>query len=255
MRRPPTLWIGVIALGSALLVGSTIALFVVPSSGDRTAHAGTPGSSGSGGGTDLLGTGGPTGSASASASASASPSAGPSLTPTKGAMAPPVFAHPGVLMDRAQLDFMRSKVLAGATPWASAYNQMKSSAYGSLARNPTPRASVDCGSHSVPDNGCSDERQDAIAAYADALIWYVTKDSRYAQESIKIMDAWSATLKTHTNSNTPLQTGWAGAGWSRAAELIRWTYPGGWPNVARFAGMLRSVYLPVLINGSGANGN
>ena len=255
MRRPPTLWIGVIALGSALLVGSTIALFVVPSSGDRTAHAGTPGSSGSGGGTDLLGTGGPTGSASASASASASPSAGPSLTPTKGAMAPPVFAHPGVLMDRAQLDFMRSKVLAGASPWASAYNEMKSSQYGSLTRTPTPRASVDCGSHSVPDNGCSDERQDAIAAYADALIWYVSKDTRYAAESMKIMDAWSATLTTHTNSNTPLQTGWAGAGWSRAAELIKWTYPGGWPGAARFATLLRTVYLPVLANGSGANGN
>src|SRR5262249_7237448 len=154
------------------------------------------------------------GSASASASASAStpPS---SIAPTKGAGAPPVFAHPGVLVSRPELDFMRSKVLSGAQPWTSAYNQMKSSAYGSLTRNPAPRASVDCGSHSVPDNGCSDERQDALAAYADALTWYVTKDSRYATEAIKIMDAWSATLKTHTNSNTPLQTGWAGAGWAR----------------------------------------
>src|SRR5437763_2330208 len=46
-----------------------------------------------------------------------------------------------------------------------------------------------------------------------------------------------------------------GAGWARAAELIRSTYPGGWPNADRFATLLRTVYLPVLSAGSGANGN
>jgi hypothetical protein len=132
---------------------------------------------------------------------------------------------------------------------------MKSSPSAALSRNPAPHEDVDCGSRSVPDIGCSAERQDALAAYADALVWYVSKDSRYAAEAIKLMDAWSATLKTHTNSNTPLQTGWAGSGWGRAAELIKWTYPGGWPNAGRFATLLRTVYLPLLIDGSGANGN
>ena len=68
------------------------------------------------------------------------------------------------------------------------------------------------------------------------------------------MDAWSATLKSHTNSNAPLQTGWAGSVWPRAAEIIKYTYSG-WPGSARFATMLRDVYLPVVIAGSGNNGN
>ena len=31
--------------------------------------------------------------------------------------APAAFVHPGVLVSRAQLDFVRSKVNAGAQPW------------------------------------------------------------------------------------------------------------------------------------------
>jgi hypothetical protein len=165
------------------------------------------------------------------------------------------FHHPGVLVSLAQLDLMRSKVQAGAQPWKSAFDRMRTSRYASLTRTPKPRATVECGPHSNPNFGCSDEREDALAAYSDALVWYVTRDSRYATKAIQLMDAWSAVLKTHTNSNAPLQTGWAGAGWSRAAELMRYAYPGGWPNAGRFATMLRTVYLSVLSKGSGANGN
>ena len=156
-----------------------------------------------------------------------------------------------MLVGGTQLDFVRAKLAAGAQPWKAAFDQLRSSA--SLSRAPAPRADVDCGSHSVPDNGCSAEREDALAAYGDALVWYLTRDARYAAAAIRLMDAWSATLQTHSNSNAPLQTGWAGAGWSRAAELVKSTTA--WPNAPRFAAMLRSAYLPVLLQGSGANGN
>jgi hypothetical protein len=176
-------------------------------------------------------------------------------THTAAKPAPAAFAHPGVLVSRAGLDLVRTRIQAGTQPWTSAFNQMRGSAYASLSRTPKPRATVECGSHSNPNFGCSDERTDALAAYADALVWYVTRDDRYAVKAIQLMDAWSATIKQHTNSNAPLQTGWSGVGWAQAAELIRYTYPRGWPNAGRFATMLRTVYLPVLINGSGANGN
>ncbi|WP_433893847.1 alginate lyase family protein [Streptomyces sp. CA-111067] len=169
--------------------------------------------------------------------------------------APATFVHPGVVLDTAQLDFMRSKVQAGAEPWKSAYNQMMGSSYASLSRTPKPRATVECGSYSNPNYGCTDEREDAIAAYTDALAWYVTRDARYAQKSIALMDAWSATITSHTNSNAPLQTGWAGSSWPKAAEIIKYTYTGGWANSGRFATMLRNVYLPEIINGSNSNGN
>ncbi|NML51710.1 hypothetical protein HHL19_22385 [Streptomyces sp. R302] len=169
--------------------------------------------------------------------------------------APAVFAHPGVTVSQGQLDFARSKVLAGAQPWKSAYDQMMASKYADLNRTPKPRAVVECGSYSNPNYGCTDEREDAIAAYTNALAWYISRDARYARKSIQLMDAWSAVITDHTNSNAPLQTGWAGSSWPKAAEIIKYTYTGGWPNSGRFATMLRDVHLPEVINGSHSNGN
>ncbi len=169
--------------------------------------------------------------------------------------APTTFTHPGVLVSRAQLDFVRGRVNANAQPWRDAYNQMTGSRYASLIRTPRPRAVVECGPFSNPNLGCTDEREDAIAAYTLALIWYITRDSRYASKAISIMDAWSNTIRDHTNSNARLQTAWSAASWTRAAELIRHTFSS-WPNAGRFGTMLRDVYLPMIVNGSATtNGN
>ncbi|UUV36095.1 alginate lyase family protein [Amycolatopsis roodepoortensis] len=168
--------------------------------------------------------------------------------------APAAFTHPGVLVSRPQLDFVRTKVQAGAQPWKQAYDAMMSSSYASLSRSPKPRAVVECGSYSNPNIGCTDERQDAIAAYSLSLAWYITRDAKYATKAIEIMDAWSAVLKDHTNSNAPLQSAWSASSWPRAAEIIKHTYPS-WPNSGRFGTMLRNVYLPEVINGSHSNGN
>ncbi|GGV83714.1 alginate lyase family protein [Streptomyces massasporeus] len=169
--------------------------------------------------------------------------------------APAAFAHPGVTVSKGQLDFTRSKVNAGAQPWKGAFDQMMASRYADLNRTPRPRAVVECGSYSNPNLGCTDEREDAIAAYTHALAWYLTRDERHAHKAIELMDAWSAVIRDHTNSNAPLQTGWAGSSWPKAAEIIKYTYTGTWANSGRFATMLRTVYLPEIINGSNSNGN
>lgn len=178
----------------------------------------------------------------------------PAVASSQAVDAPAAFTHPGVGVSVAQLDFVRAKVQAGAQPWTDAFNQARNSAYASLSRTPKPRAVVECGPYSNPNYGCTDEREDAIAAYTDALLWYLTRDDRYAQKSIQLMDAWSATVQDHTNSNAPLQTAWSASSWPKAAEIIKHGY-GNWPNAGRFATMLRNVYVPEIINGSNSNGN
>lgn len=169
--------------------------------------------------------------------------------------APATFVHPGVVVSRPQLDFMRTKVLAGAQPWKTAYDRMMASKYADLNRTPKPRAVVECGPVSNPNNGCTDEREDALAAYTLSLAWYVTRDTRYATKAIQIMDAWSNTIRDHTNSNAPLQTAWSASSWPKAAEIMKHVY-GAWPNSARFGTMLRTVYLPEIQNGrANTNGN
>ncbi|MGW4110253.1 alginate lyase family protein [Actinosynnema sp. NPDC004786] len=176
-------------------------------------------------------------------------------SPSPSTAAPAVFAHPGVLVGKSQLDFVRAKVNAGEQPWRGAFDQMLAHPFASLSRVPKPRAVVECGSYSNPNYGCTDEREDALAAYTLSLAWYVTRDNRYAAKAIEIMDAWSATIRDHTNTNAPLQTAWAGSSWPRAAEIIRHVH-GNWPNAGRFATMLRDVYLPEVVGGRAAtNGN
>lgn len=167
-----------------------------------------------------------------------------------------MFRHPGVLVNRAQLEFIRDKVAAGAEPWKSAFEKARASAHASLDWTPKPRALVECGASSTPNLGCTDERGDALAAYTHALLWTITGVEAHARKAIEIMDAWSAVLMGHALHNAPLQGGWAGSLFARAGEIVRWTY-GGWPgaSVDRFANMLRTAYAPTIGKGNGGNGN
>lgn len=170
--------------------------------------------------------------------------------------APSSFKHPGVVLDKEQLDFVKGKVNGNEQPWTDAYNNMLSSKYASTTRTPKPTDTVECGPTTVPDKGCTDEREDAIAAYTLSLAWYITGTAKYAQKAIDIMNAWAGTIKAHTNSNAPLQTGWAGSSWVKAAEIIRYSNAG-WSqsDITKFENMLRTVYLPEVIVGSSSNGN
>ena len=170
--------------------------------------------------------------------------------------APSHFTHPGVLLDTAQLNLIKSKVAQGAQPWSNAYSAMLADPLASLSRNPSPTTVVQCGPTSTPNIGCTSERQDALAAYAMSLAWYISDGTQYAQKAISYINAWAQTIQGHNNSNAPLQTGWSGASWARAAEIIRYS-DAGWAasDITAFENMLRKVYLPEVIVGSNNNGN
>lgn len=167
------------------------------------------------------------------------------------------FVHPGIMMSKSQLNKMRSHVEAGSQPWADAYAVLEADDYASPTHEASPVATVVCGSYSNPDVGCTDERDDATAAYTNALAWYATGDQDRADKAIELMNAWSSTIQWHNDSNAPLQSGWAASVWTRAAEIIRHT-GAGWDadDVAQFEDMLNEAYLPLIIDGSPrANGN
>jgi hypothetical protein len=181
----------------------------------------------------------------------ATPTPQPTATPN-----PSGFRHPGVLVNRGQLDFVKAKIQANAQPWKAAFDKAVADSHGSLSYTAHPRSVVECGPSSNPNLGCSEERSDAQAAYTHALLWYFTGNSAHANKAIQIMNAWSGTITDHTNHNAPLQTGWAGSMWAPAGEIIAHT-GAAWSTSDRdrFKSMLRNVYRPELINGSCANGN
>lgn len=173
-----------------------------------------------------------------------------------GGGAPGGFVHPGILVNRGMLDFVKGKLVAKAEPWQAALDAAKGSKFGALSYQPKPRADVQCGPTSNPDIGCSDEKNDVIAAYTHALLWHYTEQRAHADKAIEIMNAWSAVLQKHSLDNQQLQAAWCAEMFPRAAEIIRYSQAG-WadPDIARFEDMLRRVYLPQVKDGSTRNGN
>ncbi len=196
--------------------------------------------------------------------------------------APSAWQHPGVVLDRAQLDFIRQQVnntqLAN-NPWRTEFNYIvKTSKYA--LKNYTPKGPWagginQCGSHSGPDYGCSAADDDAAAAYTQAILWYITGDQTYAKNSINILNAYGQHLKgfagfngqpcpgsVKTCSNGPLQAAWDSEKFPRAAEIIRYGLDAngqhaGWApaDIQQFKSMLKTAYQPMLEKGSAFNGN
>src|SRR4051812_11903706 len=177
--------------------------------------------------------------------------------PADSVVSPAGFRHPGVLLNRAQLDLIKQRVAAGTEPQKSAFAALLASPLGALDYTPSPRATIECGSYSKPDLGCKDERRDTTAAYSQAIAWYVTGNEKYARNAIRIMNAWANTLTGgHTLANGPVQAAWSASVWPRAAEIIRYTFSEWAPeDTARFEKMLVTQYVPSLIHGSEENGN
>ncbi|MEV0243321.1 alginate lyase family protein [Streptomyces sp. NPDC050674] len=159
------------------------------------------------------------------------------------------FTHPGVLVDRAQLDALREHVTAGRQPWRTAYLALRDSPYGSYRHRARPHETVVCPAGDLQGRGCAAEREDALAAYAQALLFAATGDRRHAEKARQLMDAWAATLRRHTGEKAALQAGWTGSVWARAAEIVRHTPGGGWPaaRVRGFEDMLRTAHLPQVV--------
>src|SRR4051812_2376726 len=167
------------------------------------------------------------------------------------------FLHPGILLNRAQLDLIKQRVAEGKEPQKTAFDALLKSELADLNYKPSPRATIECGPYSKPDIGCKDERRDATAAYTQALAWVITGNEKYAHNTVRIMNAWANTLTGgHTNDNGPAQAAWAASVWPRAAEIIRYTSTL-WAkeDIARFQKMLATQYVPSLIGGAEENGN
>ena len=167
------------------------------------------------------------------------------------------FIHPGILVNRAQLNLIKQRVAAGTEPQKTAFAALLASPLADLNYTPSPRATIECGPNSKPDLGCKDERRDCTAAYSQALAWVVTGNEKYARNAIRIMNAWANTLTGgHINENGPVQAAWTASVWPRAAEIIRGTSEF-WAkeDIARFKKMLVTQYVPSLVDGCDENGN
>lgn len=166
------------------------------------------------------------------------------------------FVHPGILVSKQQLDFVKAKIANNEQPWRQAYETARSNFLGNTSRLPTPVPEVKCSQGQefitkYPQAGCEPLRDQANAAYTQALLWYYSGEQRYADSAIRIINAWATTHKKTwfdqprvvngalvygdpgDNQSLPqgysgglLLNAWATQSMTRAAEILRYSNSG-----------------------------
>ncbi|HEY8971956.1 MAG TPA: alginate lyase family protein, partial [Puia sp.] len=155
------------------------------------------------------------------------------------------FVHPGINQTSADLDYMRKMVLDGRQPWKDAFGRLKAATDTSFVVK--AHTHVLRGPYGRPNIGGDDLSRSANMAYNDALVWYITRDKKYAQKAIDILNAWSATLWDFDYNDAKLLAAWTGHLLCNAAEILRYTNAG-WQqkDLAAFTHMLLTVYYPLM---------
>ena len=96
--------------------------------------------------------------------------------------------HIGGLHTDADFDFVREKVKAGESPWAEAYEQLKSSKYAQLDWTTWPTEIIIRGEGA---ENYMNAARGAAAAYQMGLRWKIEQDDRYADKAVSILNQWA----------------------------------------------------------------
>lgn len=162
-----------------------------------------------------------------------------------------VFAHPGILLSQADLDFARARVAAGEQPWTGALAAMRASEFAKLDYKPKVVPVIDPHSKEV-----GHLMMDASCAYTHAILWCVTGERAHAAKAMEILDYNSATLTEIAlgkSDQGKVTAAFVVGKYAGAAELIaRYRQPdgstAGWPRASadRFGELLAAVFYPRL---------
>ncbi len=153
------------------------------------------------------------------------------------------FFHPGLLLQADEFDRMRNAVQTNREPQISGWNRLITNSHSSASWEPRAVETIVRG-----DNGTDPENywllyNDMHAAYQNGLRWKATGDTAHRDCAVRILNAWSGTLKVITGwTEASLAAGIYGYQAANAAEIVR-DAPGF--DRARFQTMLAEVFYPM----------
>jgi hypothetical protein len=147
------------------------------------------------------------------------------------------FVHPGGLHTAADLERMKTNVLAGNAPWIEGWNVLIQDRKAQTNYKASPHP------HMASRQRAQD---DANAAYLNALRWIISGDTAHADCAARILNAWSETVNEIPRGND--QPGLSGipiGTFAIAAELLRFYPDWSAPEQERFKRMLVDFMYPV----------
>jgi hypothetical protein len=150
------------------------------------------------------------------------------------------FAHPGLLHTAADLERMWEMVAAGQSRWTDGWSRLTGNGRSRADWSPRPLETVVRGGDG---QNYPQMYIDVHAAYQNALRWKVTGDEEHAECAVRILNAWSGTLREVTgNADRYLAAGIYGYQFANAGELVRDV--DGF-ELERFQAMLLDVFHPL----------
>jgi len=148
------------------------------------------------------------------------------------------FVHPGGLHTLADLERMKTNVLAGNRPWIDDWNKLIAD----------PQAQTGYHTHVQANMGASRQNADldAHAAYLAALRWYISGDASYANKATNILTSWAMAVNQQpSGTDIPGLIGIPVFNFAMAGEVLR-VYPGWQPaHFNAFTNMMTRYCYPV----------
>ncbi len=131
------------------------------------------------------------------------------------------FTHPCVPTTLAELDTIKANL--DKQPWKSGYEGLLGDWHSLLTYNmggPFELVSRN------PHINLTHWRNDMVAIYNMARLWYFTGNEAYAQKAHDILIAWATVNKTYTGQESGLDLGDYAIAYAGGASILRGTWPG-----------------------------
>ena len=152
------------------------------------------------------------------------------------------FVHPGLAHSRTDLERMKNNI--NVEPYKTAYASYASSGLSQYTNTGQGPFAYETYAH-----GQFEIRNDAQVAHQNAVMWYVTGDTRYRDNAIHIMMMWANTLTRFDNSDY-LTAATAIKDFCNAGEILRATGGGVWParDITKFQNWMLTYLYPGLMS-------
>lgn len=171
------------------------------------------------------------------------------LLHTAGAPHASAYTHPCIPNTREELDTIKSNL--NKLPWKQGYAVLAGDGRSKLTYTMAgPFANVS--RKGAYDANLGAWRNDMVAVYNLARMWYFTGDSAYAQKAHDILIAWATTHTSFTGNESGLDLGDYAVCYGGGASLLRGTWPG-W--TAADTTTVQNYFLNTLWPASLASGN
>ena len=127
------------------------------------------------------------------------------------------FVHPGIPWTMNHLNQMKKN--RAVQPWSDGWGEILKTEEASLDYSMQgPAVNVDRRDDNIMHDG--------DAALYHALQFYFNGNEAHAKKAVAILEAWATTHRTWSGNSVHLHAAWRGGTLVKAAEILRYTYPG-----------------------------